>query len=302
MSHLHPIRPRREGGFTLIEVMLALAILATIVALTWGTVSSSFKFRTATLDKFDRYRTVQQAMDRMTREISMAFVTNIGQVATNDRGEITYQTAFVGKDDELSFTSLAHVRTRVGEAASEQCEITYRIESQRGDDGDLHDNLVRREDAPIDDEPEEGGTLYALLRDVEKIRFEYWDPTREIAGEAWVRQWDAINDHDGQLPSRVRITLEVQHPLLPRETLEFSTQTEIFLQDPLNVLPPDIAEALQEVAATLDESQNCHDNIDNDQDGAIDCQDNDCLADEECQEYEADRLNVGIENARDDDR
>lgn len=270
-------RGRNARGFTLIEIMLALAILATIIALTWSTVSSSFRFRRATLDKFDRYRTVQQTMDRMSREISMAFLTNVGQVATNTQGEITYRTAFVGKDDELAFTSLAHVRTRYGEAASEQCEISYRIESQRGEDGDYHDNLVRREDAPIDDEPEEGGTLYAMLRDVERVRFEYWDPTREIAGDAWVRQWDAINDHEGQLPSRVRITLEVAHPLIERETLTFTTQTEIFLQKPLQVLPPDIAEALRAAAEALTGPEDCTNGIDDNGNGLVDCEDGYCF-------------------------
>lgn len=288
-------RPKRsQRGFTLIEIMLALAILATLVALTWGTVSSSFRFRTATLDKFDRYRTVQQAMDRMSREISMAFVTNIGQVATNARGEVTYKTAFVGRNDELSFTSLAHVRTRVGEAASEQCEISYRLENQRGDDGEMHSNLVRREDAPIDDDPEEGGVLYALLEDVERVRFEYWDSTREIAGEAWVDRWDAINDHDGMLPSRVRITLEVRHPLLPRKTLEFSTQTEIFLTDPLNVLPPDIAEALRQASAQLTEGEICDDGIDNNGNGSIDCDDEACFDDPDCAQRESDLEEIGF--------
>ena len=287
------LRERNESGFTLIEIMLALAILATLMALTWGTVTSSFRFRRATLDKFDRYRTVQQAMDRMTREISMAFVTNIGQVATNDQGEVNYLTGFFGDNDEISFTSLAHVRTIADEAASEQCEISFRLENQRGEDGDMHQNLVRREDSTIDDEPEEGGTLYPMLRDVERIRFEYWDSSREIADEAWVDQWDAVNDHDGQLPSRVRITLEVQDPLIERRTLEFSTQTEIFLQDPIEMLPPDLQAALDNAIATLDESQNCHDNIDNDRDGSIDCADDDCLLDEECQSNEEDRDNVG---------
>lgn len=286
-------RERGANGFTLIEIMLALAILATLMALTWGTVTSSFRFRRATLDKFDRYRTVQQAMDRMAREISMAFVTNIGQVATNDQGEINYVTGFFGSDDEISFTSLAHVRTLADEAASEQCEISFRLESQRGEDGDMHQNLIRREDPIIDDKPEEGGALYPLLRDVEHIRFEYWDPTREIADEAWVDQWDAVNDHDGQLPSRVRITLEVPDPLIERRTLEFSTQTEIFLQDPIEMLPPDLQEVLDNAMQTIDESLNCHDNIDNDRDGAIDCDDGDCLEDPECEEYFSDRVDFG---------
>lgn len=250
--HLHMRR-----GMTLIEVMLAVAILAVIVVLTWGSISTSFELRRASLEKFERYRTIQQSLDRMSREISMAFVTNIGQEATNDRGEITYRTAFIGTDDELTFTSLSHVRTRTDEVASEQCEVSYRLERQRGADGEYHRNLVRREDAPIDDDPEEGGIKYTLLEDVEQITFEYWDSTREIAGEAWVRQWDAINDHEGMLPSRVRITIEVPHPTLDNRTLEFVTQTQVLLVDPLIIVPPDVEAdrqaLIEEIQRQLDE-------------------------------------------------
>ncbi len=274
---------RSPSGMTLVEVMLAVAILATIVALTWGTVSSSFRFRTATLDKFDRYRGVQQALDRMAREISMAFVTNIGQVATNDRGEITYRTIFEGRDDELTFTSLAHVRTRPGERTSEQCEISYRVEAMRGIDGQIRDNLVRREDAPIDADPDEGGVKYTLLEGVTRIRFEYWDSTREIAGEAWVRQWDAINDHAGMLPSRVRIEVEVEHPLLERETLTFATQTQIHLVDPLIIVPADIADEIREAAEALS-GEVCDDGVDNNGNGDVDCDDDACLEDPDCED------------------
>lgn len=262
---------------TLIEVMLAIAILATIMGLTWGTVSSSFRYRTASLDKFDRYRASQQALERMSRELSMAFVTNIGQGATNDRGEVTYSTGFWGDDDEVSFTSLAHVRTRAGEPTSEQCEITYRLERQRGTDGDMHQNLVRREQAPIDDEPEEGGVKYTLLYDVEDIRFEYWDATREIAGEAWVRSWDALSEHNGQLPVRVKITLEVAHPLIENETIEFVTQTRLAMPDPLVILPPDVLEAISQATA-----EDCGNNTDDDMDGNTDCNDDECLENPRC--------------------
>lgn len=243
MMWLRPTPIRR--GMTLIEIMLAVAILATIVALTWGSLSTSFRLRRASLDKFDRYRALQTSLDRMAREISMAFVTNIGVEATNDQNEITYQTIFTGDEDELTFTSLAHVRTRPDAVASEQCEISYRLERRRGEDGRMVQHLIRREDAPIDDDPEEGGITYVLIHDVRDVTFEYWDGDREIAGDAWVRSWDAIGDKDGTLPDRVRITIEVPHPTLENETLEFSTQTQIVLTRPLVVIPPDIVEEQQ---------------------------------------------------------
>lgn len=243
------MRKLRKGSraFTLIEVMLAMALLATMVGLTWGTVAQSFRLRQASLERFDRFRGVQTALDRMSREISMAFVTNVGQVATNDQREITYRTIFEGSDDELTFTSLAHVRTRVGEVASEQCEISYRLENQRGEDGEMHQNLVRRQDAPIDENPDEGGVNYVLLYDVEEIRFEYWDAETEIGGDAWTRSWDAIEEQDGRLPERVRMTIEVKHPTRRNETLTFVTQTQLELTKPLIILPANIAAAISQV-------------------------------------------------------
>lgn len=276
MHALHTRRLGNQRGMTLIEILLALAILATIMALTWGSVSQSFRFRTAALDKFDRYRTVQQSLDRMSREISMAFVTNIGQITTNERNEVTYLTTFDGRDDELTFTTLAHVRTRADAPTSEQCEITYRLERQRGLDGRMQQNLVRREDAPIDADPDEGGVLYTMLEDVESIRFEYWDRASEMADDAWLRAWDSVQDHGGKLPPRVRITIEVKHPLNDRETLQFTTQTQIAMTEPLVIIPADLLEIVNQIP------EDCTNGRDDNADGNTDCNDAQCFENPIC--------------------
>lgn len=246
---------RNQRGMTLMEIMLAMTILATLITLTWSTISASFALRKASLDKFDRYRSIQMTMERMSRELSMSFVTNIGQESTNVTGEITYRTIFEGDAEELHFTALSHVRTRIDEPSSEQTEVSYRLERRQGEDGRYHTHLVRRSQFPIDDTPDEGGFVDVLLEDVEDITFEYWDGTREIAGDAWVRQWDAFNDHDGRLPDRVQITLKVPHPINEDRTLEFTTQTQLYLNKPLVVIPQDVARErdalIQEIEAQL---------------------------------------------------
>ena len=250
------IYKKNNAGFTMIEVMIAVALLATIVSLTWGTLSTSFKIRKTTLDRFDRYRAVQQALDRMTREISMAFTSNIGQRPMNDQNETTYKTIFEGTDDELSFTSFSHMRMLESDPAGDQTELTYRLERMRAEDGDMHQNLIRRQDAPIDGEPDEGGIKYTMLEDCENVRFEYWDPTNEIGNDAWVRQWD-VADHEGVLPSRVRITVEIEHPTIRNRTITFATQTEIMLVDAILILPPSIFEDIQslnEAAQVIDQN------------------------------------------------
>ena len=244
---------RSQRGLTLIEVMLAVALLATITVILWGTVSTSFKIRNATIDKFERNRVVQQAMGRMVREIATAFITTPNADPTNNKREVMRETVFDGTDDELNFTGFCHVRIREDEVAGVEAELTYRIESMTGDDGKIHRNLVRREDAPIDAHADKGGVVYTMVEDVEDVRFEYWDGSKEIAGEAWAREWDA-SAHDGQLPSRVRITLKVKHPLRDDRSITMSTQTTIALTEPIDPFKIAQDEARGELVNRLQEA------------------------------------------------
>jgi hypothetical protein len=166
---------------------------------------------------------------------------------SSQNNEVRYRTVFKGDERELTFTTMGHIARYDDEATSGQAEITYRIEGQRGDDGRLHDNLVRREDAPIDGEPEEGGVIYTVLRDVERIEFEYWDGDTEIAGDAWERTWDVEQTvSDPKLPDRVRISIEVQHPHVEDRTIKFSSVADIVINEPLKILPTDIVQAAED--------------------------------------------------------
>ena len=223
----------RRSGFTLLEVIIAMTISVSAFAILWGSIRTSTLIQETVTERYDRVRNVQSSLLRMQREISMAFVTKIGEQPTNDRGEQTYLTAFIGESEEIQFTNFAHHQIRADQAASTQSEIGYFITKQRGHDGRLHDNLVRREQAPIDGEPEEGGHIYTLLNDIESIEFEYWRPDREIAGDSWERSWDTTDTGVTSLPTRVRITIEIEDPINPDETLVFSTISEIHLVLPV---------------------------------------------------------------------
>ena len=255
------LKLHRRGGFTLIEVLISVSLLSIIMLLAWSMFHNTFKFRDIASAKFDRLRVVQTALRRMQSEISMAFVTKIGWDPTNEEMEQTYFTAFIGDNDRLDFSNFAHIRNRIGQAASEQCEIAYYLRPARGEDGRMRDDLVRREQAPIDGEPEEGGIIYTLLQDVHSIEFEYWREDREIAGDAWEPQWDTRDVGVFGLPTRVRITVEIPDPLGSDETYTFSVQTQIHLTEPIGFayqalsledLPPEMQEQILETI--LDES------------------------------------------------
>ena len=239
------LRAAPARGFTIMEILLAVAILSTMVVLVLGAMSSSFRMRNRTVDMFDTQRSARQALERMTRELNMAFHVHEASERVAQTREIRYRTAFEGRRDEITFATMGHIQRYADEISSGQAEISYRLERQRGRDGQVRQNLVRREQSPIDDRPDRGGTLSTVLRDVRSIRFEYWDPDRQIGGEAWINQWDASRE-EGRLPDRVRVTIELEHPYLQRQTLRYSAQADIRLTDPLVLLPADIAAAVEE--------------------------------------------------------
>ena len=204
---------RGQKGFTLIEVILALSIVASMTVIVWGSIAVSFRSRQFMMDSFDQHQQVRLAVDRMSREFSMAFITSHankkdhiptkdeleGATAeellakgvvppdeeelpeeldpTEERGDVVIETAFVGKATEVHFTSMAHIRTQRNERASDQCEIAYfvRTAKRRDAEGRLNKELVRREDSSLDDDVEDGGVIYTLIDNVESVKFEFWE-------------------------------------------------------------------------------------------------------------------------------
>ena len=69
------IHTRRARGFTLIEVMVAVSILAIVTTLTWASFKQTFNTKSAIEAQAGRYRTVRLALERMARELSMVYVS-----------------------------------------------------------------------------------------------------------------------------------------------------------------------------------------------------------------------------------
>ena len=62
------------AGFTLVEVMVALALLATVTTAMWSTMATSFETKDRVLEINERYHEGRQMMTRMSRELRMAFL------------------------------------------------------------------------------------------------------------------------------------------------------------------------------------------------------------------------------------
>jgi general secretion pathway protein J len=198
-------RRSSQAGFTLIEVTLALAILAFLTTIMWGSFSQTATNKRAIEAAQDRMHTVRVALFRMAREIEMAYKSG-----HENPGAIEKRTFFVGTSkgdvDELSFSTFAHQRLRAGLAEGDTSVVTYSGERDPDDRRVL--NLMRRETRRLQAEDPKtiAGESYVLCPDVARVKFAYYDYKKK----EWESDWSTLNASGNQyLPTHVRITLTV---------------------------------------------------------------------------------------------
>jgi general secretion pathway protein J len=210
---------------TLMEIMVSLAILSMIGALSWTALGQTLLARES-LERQDGVRQqARNALERISRELGLAYLS--GNITTPN----SYKTVFVGKDadpiDTLWFASLSHHRIYRDSRESEQTELTYWGEPDPEDRNTYV--LLHREAPRIDHEPDKDGVILPLAYGVQRLDFKYLDPNTN----EWEDEWDSTGiDHPNRLPRAVRVVLVLEGPDAsdPDKTQEFAYATTVILE------------------------------------------------------------------------
>ena len=213
-------------GFTLLEVMISVAVLAMIGGLTWKSFDSAYDLKQRVEKAEDRDQTVRGALDRMSREISMTFLSE-----HYDRKRFRERPTFFRLKDgrreaNLTFTSFAHQRLHIDAKESDQAVFDYRLDRDEG-----RTSLYRRVKPQIDEESDRGGERSVLAEDVLRFSVQAWDPK----DREWRDEWDSNSPQrtGGVLvPPRVRIAITVKDEQGKERT--WSTQARHQLLQPLD--------------------------------------------------------------------
>jgi len=215
---------------TLLEVLVSLGVLAMISLLIYGAFDSLSRGRKGEAMRVDRARQGRDAIERITREISSAFLS-MHQPA--NLALQTRQTAFIATNsaqfDRLDFTAFAHRRVNADAKESDQCEIGYFV--VKDPDRDDKMDLVRREQAPIDQDAKRGGVVNVLAEDVETFDIRYLDPLTA----QWLETWDTtqLTGQLNRLPLEVKVTLELKG-VKNSPPFRFVTKFMLPMQQPLS--------------------------------------------------------------------
>jgi general secretion pathway protein J len=218
---------RTRKGFTLLEVMIAVAVLAMIGAITYKAFDGAYDLKRRIESAEDRDQTLRGALQRIGREVSMTFLSE-----HYDRKRFRERPTFFKLKDgrgeaDLMITSFAHERLHLDAKESDQAVFHYKLERDQAGTS----SLFRRVKPVLDEEPDRGGEKAVLAEDIVRFSVQAWDPK----DREWRDEWDSNSpSRNGQvlIPPRVKISLTIKDEQGKEKT--WSTQARIVLGSPLD--------------------------------------------------------------------
>jgi type II secretion system protein J len=222
-------RTSQQAGFTLVEVLLAVGIVVTITTLLWASFSSTLRIKRNTEEMQDRYHTIYVALDRMARDLNLAYLSQNELPSVIDRR--TYFLYQAGMQTRLDFSYLGHQHLYRDAREGDTAIVSYYLAPNPEDRKRL--DLWRRESRRLVSQPDlakTSGEAYVLCPDVTSMRALFYDPRQND----WRDEWNTTTA-DGQpnrLPARVRIELAVKDERGVGAT--FTTDAKVRMDEPLN--------------------------------------------------------------------
>jgi len=219
-------------GFTLLEVLISVAILGAMGLLIAITLQTTILAKNRVDTSSSHYNQIRSTLNRMAREIAMAYLSD----HENPTSPIVV-TQFKGTSSSLYFNAFGNVVRTQNSKQSDQRVLGYYLgtDKKTGEQA-----LIRKENLYPGNNVMEGGIEQTLCQHVVGMELHYWS---EKSADGWVTDWDTDNPvtfggKEGEssrkrLPLKVKIKLTTKLPGFKEET--FITQTQIWLTNPIKI-------------------------------------------------------------------
>ncbi len=241
---------QRVRGFTLLEVVIAMGIMAFLSLFTVQAIQKALQTKAKVQKDIDKQTTVRDALRIMERDINLAFnyrdssieVFNQAQdvrkaafdkagsggglsnpvnptrpIDPNDFAKKVDKiyTQFIGDAQSVNFTSLSNVRVTEDSKTSSQAEIGYKLKScrRRTTQEQSSSCLWRRISNYIHEDITRDGQETVLLENITEFKLRYLGPGKDAE---WITSWSSSEGGDdttkNKFPYAVEITIEVKDP------------------------------------------------------------------------------------------
>jgi prepilin-type N-terminal cleavage/methylation domain-containing protein len=231
---------KNQRGFTLIELMIALAILATLTVLTSQAISQAVKAKVKLQDQIDDISRMRDGVRLIERDINLAYHYRDVEKELNDlikkknnpnpppvipgapaqidpteqQRQVPRQdpeTHFVGTSDAINFVTMNNARMVRNVRQADFVEVGYALKDCRRLRGEGSSKCVWRRSTPyVDLDVTKGGDEVVLMENVSEFKLRYIGKGKQD----WVSDWrtDAQGDGvtKGKFPQAVEVSVTVE--------------------------------------------------------------------------------------------
>jgi general secretion pathway protein J len=204
----------RTDGFSLIEILIAIAVFAAMAVMAYGGLGALVRTRVQLARVQDDFRSLTRSVDLFDRDLRQATSRSVRD--NNGRA----LPAFVGTADHVEFTRLGFANPQA-EQRSNLERVLYQFDAGV---------LQRGNYAVLDRAPDTTPIITSLRKDTVALRLRYLDPQQR-----WIERWPAIDDPNPlqALPRAVEVRIET------KDYGEITRLIELTAAWPAaNVLPP----------------------------------------------------------------
>jgi general secretion pathway protein J len=215
MTSVDTRAPTSPKGFTLLEILLALSILATVLSTVFASYTGAFRLVSETESQAEIYQMARVALERVLEDLESFYLPE--QSETSEAQEI--EPLFEFANSSLRFPSRAHLVFGKEDQSWGATEISYFVEESDGEEGKI---LYRQERQPWGgEETSEGGEGgLPLCERLASVRFSYLDAEGEETED-----WDPSSEDE--MPKLVSIAIEFLNPSDPETPLKFATSVAL---------------------------------------------------------------------------
>ncbi|MBA7479734.1 hypothetical protein ES707_15170 [subsurface metagenome] len=191
-------RIKNSSGFTLIELVVAIAILGIIVTVIYSSFTSVVALITRSDNTDESFQLARVVFDRIGRDFLCFYRHDSTTVFLHAVDDFTS-----GYDnDRIDFLTASYIPGPSDPPAGDVIEVGYFL------DPDESGILIRRVDITPDKKPEQGGYLIPIADNVAGFDVEYFD------GEEWYSEWG--EERKKLLPKALRITLSIKEDFMTK--------------------------------------------------------------------------------------
>jgi prepilin-type N-terminal cleavage/methylation domain-containing protein len=211
---------RRDAGFTLVELLVAIFLLGTIMTFVYQILWNAVMARDLVTEDLEGPKVETAIFDQIARDLRFLYFEQ-GRLP-GDSGFWGRSKQMNGRDiDRLDFLTARTTRVAQLEEATEQpgdsplTEVGYAL--RQNEKNPRWFELWRREDYFVDDDPTDGGKYSLVYDKIRRFNLRYFTTPEKNDAEQGLEEWDSKEKHNVPYAIILDMLYDVREPAGDRE-------------------------------------------------------------------------------------